>query len=80
MSILSGLTAPVKIGGIIGMSSWLLLNQKFKDLVPEGNINKDTKVLMAHGSADPLVRYPLAVASQKKLTELGYEVNLLTYP
>ena len=29
MSIFSGLTAPVKIGGIVGLSSWLLLNRAF---------------------------------------------------
>ncbi|CEJ92538.1 hypothetical protein VHEMI08186 [[Torrubiella] hemipterigena] len=80
MSILSGLTAPVKIGGIIGLSSWLLLNQTFKDYVPAGDVNKETKIFMGHGSADPLVRYPLAVASQKKLTELGYDAKMTTYP
>lgn len=80
MSILSGLTAPVKVGGIIGLSSWLLLNQTFKDYVPAGDVNKETKIFMGHGSADPLVRHPLAVASQKKLTELGYDAKLTTYP
>ena len=32
MSIFAGLTGPVKIGGVIGLSSWLLLKQTFKGL------------------------------------------------
>ena len=80
MSIFSGLTAPVKIGGIVGLSSWLLLNRAFKEHVPEGNLNKATPILMGHGDRDPLVLYPLAQESEKKLKELGYDVTFKTYP
>ncbi len=80
MSILSGLTAPVKIGGIVGLSSWLLLSRTFMDHVPEGNLNKKTPILMGHGDRDPLVLYPLAQASENKLKELGYDVAFKTYP
>lgn len=79
MSILSGLTAPVKIGGIVGLSSWLLLNQTFKDHVPAGNINKATPVFMGHGDRDPMVRYELAVATKDKLKNLEYDVTFKTY-
>lgn len=79
MSIFSGLTAPVKIGGIVGLSSWLLLNQKFKDYVPEGNINKDTPIFMGHGDRDPLVLYDLAKDSEKALKGMGYGVTFKTY-
>ncbi|KID80736.1 Acyl-protein thioesterase 1 [Metarhizium brunneum] len=79
MSIFAGLTAPVKIGGIVGLSSWLLLNQKFKDYVPDGNINKDTPIFMGHGDRDPLVLYDLAKDSEKALSSMGYSVTFKTY-
>ncbi|KAK5988847.1 Acyl-protein thioesterase 1 [Cladobotryum mycophilum] len=79
MSIFSGLTSPVKLGGIVGLSCWLLLNQKFKSFVPEGEINKATPVFMGHGDMDPLVRYEWAQATQSTLKDLGYDVNLRTY-
>ncbi|PQK14086.1 hypothetical protein BB8028_0004g10160 [Beauveria bassiana] len=80
MSIFSGLTAPFKLGGIVGLSSWLLLNRTFKDRVPAEGLNRDTPIFMGHGDRDPLVLYPLAQASEKKLTELGYKVTFKTYP
>lgn len=79
MSIFSGLTAPVKIAGIVGLSSWLLLHQSFASLVPAGEINKATPVLMGHGDADPLVRYTLATQTVSVLKDLGYDVTLKTY-
>lgn len=79
MSIFAGLTAPVKIGGIVGLSSWLLLNQKFKECVPEGDINKDTPIFMGHGDRDPLVLYDLAQDSEKALKSMGYGVTFKTY-
>jgi predicted esterase len=79
MSILSGLTATVKLGGIVGLSSWLLLSQSFKDLVPSSNINKATPVLMCHGDMDPMVRFPLAQDSEKILRDLGYDVTMKVY-
>lgn len=80
MSILSGLTAPYKLGGVIGLSSWLLLSSKFESLVPKDTKNKATKIFMGHGSADPLVRYPMGKTSEEKLKALGYDVTFKTYP
>jgi predicted esterase len=79
MSIFSGLTAPVKIGGIVGLSSWLLLNRKFKDYVSESNLNKDTPIFMGHGDRDPLVLYDLAKDSEEALKGLGHGVTFKTY-
>lgn len=78
MSIFSGLTAPVKIGGIVGLSSWLL-HQSFRDHVPGHDLNKTTPIFMGHGDQDPLVRYPLAQESESALKEMGYDVTFKTY-
>ncbi|PKS09203.1 hypothetical protein jhhlp_003817 [Lomentospora prolificans] len=78
MSIISGLSAHVKLGGVIALSSWLLLGGKFKDLAtPE---NKQTPIFMGHGSYDPLVVPQLARMSYDKLKELGYDITMKTYP
>lgn len=79
MSIFAGLTASFKIAGIVGMSSWLLLHQTFKQHVPEDDVNKGTPVLMAHGDRDQMVRYPLAQGSERLLKAMGYDVTLKTY-
>lgn len=79
MSIFSGLTAPVKLGGIIGLSSYLALSRKFKDIVPKENLNKETPVFMAHGDADPVVLCAIGQLSYEMLKELGYAVEMKTY-
>lgn len=79
MGIFSGLTAPFKLGGVVGLSCWLLLNQSFKEHVPESNLNKETPVFMGHGSMDPLVRYNWAQSTEKLLKGWGYDVTLKTY-
>ncbi|PHH81972.1 hypothetical protein CDD82_7404 [Ophiocordyceps australis] len=79
MSIFAGLTAPVKIGGIVGLSSWLLLASAFAQYRPDGDANKETPVLMGHGDGDPLVRYALAQMSERALKDMGYDVTFKTY-
>lgn len=79
MSILAGLGAPVKIAGIVALSSWLLLSRSFKEHVPDADPNKATPVLMAHGDRDPMVHYSLAQASVEALKRMGYNVTLKTY-
>ncbi|KAG5979233.1 hypothetical protein E4U55_005397 [Claviceps digitariae] len=79
MSIFAGLTAPFKIGGIVGLSCWLLLHDSFKKYIPEGNANKSTPIFMGHGDQDPLVLYDHAKDSEKALTQMGYSVTFKTY-
>jgi lysophospholipase-1 len=79
VALLSGLTAPSKIGGIVGLSSWLLLLQTFREHIPAGNPNENTPILMGHGDEDPVVLYNLGDMSQKMLNTLGYSVTMKTY-
>ena len=79
MSIVTGVTSPVKIAGIVGLSSWLLLSQSIKEHIPQSKPNKDTPIFMGHGDEDPMVRYQVGTESQKMLKELGYNVKLETY-
>lgn len=73
MSIFTGLTTPHKLAGIFALSSYLLLGDKVKTLAEEnGNMNKDTKWFMAHGTADTVVKYEWGVKTAEALRqELG---------
>ncbi|KAB2572834.1 Phospholipase/carboxylesterase [Lasiodiplodia theobromae] len=79
MSLLSGLTSPNKLGGIFGLSCYLLLQNKIRDMVPEENPNKDTPIFMAHGDIDPVVRYDWGQRTASKLKEWGWKVDFKTY-
>jgi lysophospholipase-1 len=80
MSIFSGVTAPVKIAGIVGLSSWLLLNQMVKEHASRDNVNTATPIFMGQGTEDPLVRHELAETSSKMLRVMGYDVSFNEYP
>ncbi|OHE99753.1 phospholipase/Carboxylesterase [Colletotrichum orchidophilum] len=80
MAIFSGLTGKHRIGGIVGLSCWLLLSNKFAGLVPEEKVNQDTPVWLGHGDADPLVRPELNALSADALKKLGYKVARTLYP
>lgn len=79
MSIFSGLTSTVKLAGVVALSSWLLLHKAFREHVPEGDINKSTPVLMCHGTADPVVQFPIGQESEKALKEMGYDITFKSY-
>jgi predicted esterase len=40
MSLMSGVTAPTRLGGIFGLSCYLLLRGKLRDMVPSESPNK----------------------------------------
>ena len=41
--------------------------------------NRDTPILMAHGTQDPVVPLSLAVSSRDRLTQLGWKVEWREY-
>lgn len=80
MSLFSGLTSKVKLGGIVALSSYLLLSLKFAELLPTPNVNKDTPLFMAHGDQDVVVPIQLGVRSHDALKALGYKPIFKIYP
>ncbi|RDL40986.1 uncharacterized protein BP5553_00965 [Venustampulla echinocandica] len=79
MSIFSGITAPTKLGGIFGLSCYLLLHNKIKDFVEKGNPNKDTPIFMGHGDSDPLVIPEWGNMTAEILRKDGWKVDLKMY-
>lgn len=80
MSIFSGLTCPTRLGGIFGLSCYLLLHNKVREMVPEDNPNKNTPIFLGHGARDPLIQLKWAQTSAELLKEWGWKVDFKVYP
>ncbi|KUJ23243.1 putative acyl-protein thioesterase 1, partial [Mollisia scopiformis] len=79
MSIFSGITSQTKLGGIFGLSCYLLLHSKFKELVPADGPNRETPIFMGHGDSDPLVRPQFGQMTAHFLKQEGFKVDLKMY-
>ena len=79
MALYTGLTSPVKLGGVVGLSCWLVLTGKFSEEKDKREANRATKVFMGHGGADGLVRTELGKISADLLKKDGYDVTLEIY-
>ncbi|KAL6162738.1 hypothetical protein ACJQWK_11655 [Exserohilum turcicum] len=79
MSILSGVTYKEQLGGIFGLSCYLLLSKKIKDMIPDNNPNQNTPIFMGHGDADQVVAHKWGKLSAEELEKHGYKVDFRTY-
>jgi predicted esterase len=80
MALFSGVTCPTELGGIFGLSCYLLLHSKLKEFVPAGSPNKDTPIFMGHGDSDPLVLPAWGKMTAEILNGSGWKVDLKMYP
>lgn len=79
LSILAGTTCKHKLGGIVGLSGYMLLKDKFKDLVRENNPNKDIEIFMGLADIDPLMLPEWGRWTAEKLKVLGWNVDMKFY-
>ncbi|WVR08963.1 acyl-protein thioesterase 1 [Kwoniella sp. DSM 27419] len=71
ISILTALTSKRKLGGVIGLSTWLPLNHKAEEI--KTSHAKDTAIFLGHGTVDPVVDYEYGQQSVEILTKkLGF--------
>jgi predicted esterase len=81
MSVFAGVTNKEKLGGVFGLSCYMLLSDRIKNYIPENWPNKDTPVFLAHGDEDEMVPHAFGKQSAKMLKDLGVEnVEFNTYP
>jgi predicted esterase len=80
MSLMAGITNPTKLGGIFGLSCYLLLQGKVREMVPKDSPNQQTPIFMGHGDADPVVKHQWGQMTADKLKEWGWDVEFKTYP
>jgi phospholipase/carboxylesterase len=77
IALFAGLTYPERLGGIVGLSTWL----PFADALERERTaaNGDTPVLLCHGSLDPVVPEAGGRKAAEWLHALGYPVDWHTY-
>ncbi|KAI9933881.1 hypothetical protein ASPWEDRAFT_168156 [Aspergillus wentii DTO 134E9] len=73
MSVFAGLTGKEKLGGVFGLSCYLLLSDRIKNYIPEDFPNKNTPFFLAHGLDDEVVKYEFGDLSAKEIKKLGAE-------
>jgi acetyl esterase/lipase len=73
MSVFTGLTSPEKLGGVFGLSCYLLLSDRIKNYLPEEWANNKTPFFLAHGLDDEVVPFQFGKKSADVLKELGVE-------
>jgi phospholipase/carboxylesterase len=74
----TGLHYPEQLAGILALSTYLPLSEQFQ--IETKRINQTIPIMMAHGTADPLIPIKFAEASRDLLTTNGYKVEWHTYP
>jgi len=78
MTLLTGLRAPQRLAGLMGLSGWLPLAST--TAAERSQANADVPIFMGHGTADPVVPFALGGESRDVLAGLGYPVEFHSYP
>lgn len=79
MAIFAGLTAKVKLAGVVALSSYLVLHGRFAELLPKPEFNKETPLFMAHGDIDTVVNFELGKKTFDVLKGMGYNATMKVY-
>lgn len=78
LTLHAGLRHPQRLGGLIALSTWLPLADS---LAGEASVaNRQTPVLICHGSMDPMVPMNYGAESRDRLIAAGYDVRWHDYP
>jgi phospholipase/carboxylesterase len=78
MTLLTGLRAPQRLAGLVGLSGYLPLADR--TALERSAANRDVPLFLAHGRFDPIVPLARGQASRDALLALGYPVQWHEYP
>jgi phospholipase/carboxylesterase len=78
IALQTGLRHPERIAGIMALSTYLPIAEKFPGEASAAN--RDAPIFMAHGSYDPVIPLARAEQSRSLLQSLGYAVEWREYP
>jgi len=77
IALQTALRHPVRLAGVLALSTYLPLPDKF--VFERSEANEDLPIFMAHGIEDPIVPLKLAQASCTRLLTAGYPVEWHEY-
>lgn len=77
IALYAGLTFHLTIGGVMGLSTYLPIADRFEKA--DRTMNQQTPVFMAHGVDDPVLPLHFATTSRDRLQALGYTVEWHDY-
>lgn len=77
IALYTGLRHPERLVGIIALSAYLIAADKLA--ADAAQANRDAPIFMAHGTADPIVRFEWGDASRRALETAGYRVDWHAY-
>jgi len=75
LALYAGLSNSEKLGGIIGLSTWLPARDEFKTIA----MNKGSPVFQGHGDADPVVPFMFGKLTHGVLQENGVNIEFKSY-
>jgi phospholipase/carboxylesterase len=78
MALFVGPRWPERLGGVMALSSYLLLPDTLAEEAHPANVA--TAFFQAHGSFDTVVPQPLGEQARETLRALGYDVDWRSYP
>ena len=77
VALYTGLRHAERLGGIIALSAYLIAADALA--IEAASINRGVPIFMAHGTADPIVRFDWGKASHQALVNAGYSVDWHSY-
>ena len=78
MTLLTGLRAPRRLAGLLGMSGYLPLAAA--TAAERSDANRGVPIFLGHGRMDPVVPFARGTATRDALVELGHPVEWHDYP
>ncbi len=78
IALYTGLCYPRPLAGIMALSTYLPLLKKQE--LDSCTVSRNMPILMAHGTEDPIVPYPVAINSRNLLQSSGFNIEWHDYP
>ena len=78
VALLTGLRAPQRLAGVVGLSGYLPLAAS--NNAERSPANADVPIFLGHGRLDPVVLPARGATSRDQLVALGYPVQWHDYP
>ena len=77
VALYTGLRHAERLAGIMALSTYLIGADALA--IEAASINRGVPIFMAHGTADPIVRFDWGNASHRTLVQAGYQLDWHTY-